>query len=145
MPDIRGSWSLRRLTPGDGSASDLSVDGFIQIDGSDPSGAIRGFYADLRSQTVVSVTGTLTHIAPNSYRMELRHSTGNGITRQYTGQLIEMQEGDPGIQLVVGRFRHDYSQTEAGADSVLLMPVLPGEVLYEVQRALILRRSGRRL
>ena len=34
---------------------------------------------------------------------------------------------------------------EAGADSVLLMPVPPDEVLYEVQRALILRRSGRRL
>jgi DNA-binding response OmpR family regulator len=33
----------------------------------------------------------------------------------------------------------------AGADSVLLMPAPPGEVLYEVQRALILRRSGRRL
>ena len=33
----------------------------------------------------------------------------------------------------------------AGADSVLPMPAPPGEVLYEVQRALILRRSGRRL
>ena len=34
---------------------------------------------------------------------------------------------------------------EAGADSVLPMPAPPAEVLYEVQRALILRRSGRRL
>ena len=34
---------------------------------------------------------------------------------------------------------------EAGADSVLRMPAPAGEVLYEVQRALILRRSGRRL
>ena len=34
---------------------------------------------------------------------------------------------------------------EAGADSVLLMQAPPDEVLYEVQRALILRRSGRRL
>jgi len=34
---------------------------------------------------------------------------------------------------------------DAGADSVMLMPALPGEILYEVQRALILRRSGRRL
>jgi DNA-binding response OmpR family regulator len=33
----------------------------------------------------------------------------------------------------------------AGADSVMRMPVLPGDLLYEVQRALILRRSGRRL
>jgi hypothetical protein len=33
----------------------------------------------------------------------------------------------------------------AGADSVLLMPAPPDEVLYEIQRALILRRSGRRL
>ena len=34
---------------------------------------------------------------------------------------------------------------DAGADSVLLMPASPDELLYEVQRALILRRSGRRL
>jgi DNA-binding response OmpR family regulator len=33
----------------------------------------------------------------------------------------------------------------AGADSILLMPAPPDEVLYEIQRALILRRSGRRL
>jgi DNA-binding response OmpR family regulator len=33
----------------------------------------------------------------------------------------------------------------AGADSILPMPAQPGDVLYEVQRALILRRSGRRL
>jgi DNA-binding response OmpR family regulator len=33
----------------------------------------------------------------------------------------------------------------AGADSVLPLPLLPEDVLYEVQRALILRRSGRRL
>ena len=118
MPDVRGSWSLRRLTS-DGSSADLSVDGFIQIDDKDPSGNLRGRYADLKSQTVADVTGTVTHVAPNSFRLELQHSAGgSGITRQYTGQLIEMQEGDPGIQLVVGRFRHDYSQTEAGADSV---------------------------
>jgi DNA-binding response OmpR family regulator len=33
----------------------------------------------------------------------------------------------------------------AGADSLLPTSALPGEVLYEVRRALILRRSGRRL
>lgn len=33
----------------------------------------------------------------------------------------------------------------AGADSLLLKSALPSEVLYEVRRALILRRSGRRL
>ena len=34
---------------------------------------------------------------------------------------------------------------DAGADLVLLMPVPPDKILYEIQRALILRRSGRRL
>lgn len=33
----------------------------------------------------------------------------------------------------------------AGADIFLLTPALPPDVLYEVRRALILRRSGRRL
>ena len=33
----------------------------------------------------------------------------------------------------------------AGADVFLLTPALPSDVLYEVRRALILRRSGRRL
>jgi CheY-like chemotaxis protein len=33
----------------------------------------------------------------------------------------------------------------AGADLFLLMPSLPSTVMYEVKRALILRRSGRRL
>jgi len=33
----------------------------------------------------------------------------------------------------------------AGADMFLLTPALPSDVLYEVRRALILRRSGRRL
>jgi DNA-binding response OmpR family regulator len=33
----------------------------------------------------------------------------------------------------------------AGADLYLVKPALPGDVLFEVRRALILRRSGRRL
>jgi DNA-binding response OmpR family regulator len=34
---------------------------------------------------------------------------------------------------------------DAGADSVVVPSALPSEILYEVRRALILRRSGRRL
>ena len=113
MPDVRGSWSLRRLTPGDGSATDLTVDGFIQIDNRD--GEITGCYVDLRTQTVVTVTGSVTHVAPNSFRLVLRHPSTGGSTRQYEGQLVEVVEGDPGIQLVVGRYRQYYPEAPAGA------------------------------
>jgi DNA-binding response OmpR family regulator len=34
---------------------------------------------------------------------------------------------------------------KVGADSFLLYPALPADLLYEIHRALILRRSGRRL
>jgi DNA-binding response OmpR family regulator len=37
------------------------------------------------------------------------------------------------------------SAREAGADLFLMKPVLPTALVFEVQRALILRRSGRRL
>jgi DNA-binding response OmpR family regulator len=47
------------------------------------------------------------------------------------------------VSSAAGREDHDAAR-RAGADSVLSMPA-PDEVLYEVQRALILRRSGRRL
>lgn len=114
MPDVLGSWSLRRLA-GSGPA-DLSIDGFLQLD-ENTDGVIRGCYADLRTQTVVPVTGSITDVTANSYRLELEHSAGGGVTRQYSGQLIERQEGDPGLQLVVGRFRQNYPEIEAAASS----------------------------
>src|SRR5688572_21087400 len=53
---------------------------------------------------------------------------------------------DHATSIIVASSRGDRQAAhEAGADSVLLMPAPPGEILYEVQRALILRRSGRRL
>ena len=48
------------------------------------------------------------------------------------------------VSSAAGREDQDAAR-RAGADSVLSMPALPDEILYEVQRALILRRSGRRL
>ena len=50
--------------------------------------------------------------------------------------------------IVVSGFvrREDRDQAHAaGADLYLIKPALPSAVLYEVRRALILRRSGRRL
>jgi hypothetical protein len=115
MPDILGSWSLRRLTS-DGNPVDLSVDGFVQIDNASPTGEIRGSYADMESRTVVTVTGYVAYRAGNSFSLVLRHQTPGGTTRQYEGQLVEAQEGDFGIQLVVGRFSA-YSETDTGAAS----------------------------
>jgi DNA-binding response OmpR family regulator len=49
--------------------------------------------------------------------------------------------------IVTGRSDADERQQlrAAGADLFLLTPIQPSEVAYEVKRALILRRSGRRL
>lgn len=40
---------------------------------------------------------------------------------------------------------HRQAARDAGADSFLLRSASPSEVLYEIHRALLLRRSGRRL
>ena len=47
--------------------------------------------------------------------------------------------------IVVSAPEHQESARNAGADCLVREPVLPADVLYEVHRALILRRSGRRL
>lgn len=53
---------------------------------------------------------------------------------------------DPATSIIVASGREDRERArDAGADSFLLKSAPPSEVLYEVQRALILRRSGRRL
>lgn len=53
---------------------------------------------------------------------------------------------DHATSIIVASGREDCEQAhEAGADSFLLKSAHPSKVLYEVHRALILRRSGRRL
>jgi DNA-binding response OmpR family regulator len=51
------------------------------------------------------------------------------------------------IIVIAGLMREEDRETfrTAGADMFLLTPALPSAVLYEVKRALLLRRSGRRL
>jgi len=120
MPEILGSWSLRRLTS-DGNPVDLSVDGFVQIDNKSPTGEIRGSYADMESRTVVTVTGYVTYLAGNSFSLVLRHQTPSGSTRQYEGELVESEPDDfGGIQVVVGRYS-PYRETDASPDSVVAL------------------------
>jgi DNA-binding response OmpR family regulator len=53
---------------------------------------------------------------------------------------------DPATSIIVVASLWDPEETgAAGADCFMVKPALPGEILYEVHRALILRRSGRRL
>jgi DNA-binding response OmpR family regulator len=56
-------------------------------------------------------------------------------------------DGATSIIVVSGLARQDDRETAraAGADLYLVKPALPSAVLYEVRRALLLRRSGRRL
>ena len=120
MPEILGSWSLRRLTS-DGNPVDLSVDGFVQIDNKSPTGEIRGSYADMESRTVVTVTGYVAYLAGNSFSLVLRHQTPSGSTRQYEGELVESEPDDfGGIQVVVGRYS-PYRETDASPDSVVAL------------------------
>src|SRR5438105_2812662 len=68
---------------------------------------------------------------------------GAGLIRELRRRL----EGETSIIVVSGRTRReDREQARAaGADCFLLKPVLPNTLLYEVRRALALRRRGRRL
>jgi DNA-binding response OmpR family regulator len=47
--------------------------------------------------------------------------------------------------IVAAAVEHRDAARAAGADSFLPGPVAPADLLYEIHRALILRRSGRRL
>jgi CheY-like chemotaxis protein len=47
--------------------------------------------------------------------------------------------------IVAADARHREAARAAGADAFLPAPVSPADLLYEIHRALILRRSGRRL
>jgi DNA-binding response OmpR family regulator len=53
---------------------------------------------------------------------------------------------DPAMSIIVvsGPAQRDAAY-RTGADSFLLSSVMPADLLYEIHRALILRRSGRRL
>ena len=56
------------------------------------------------------------------------------------------QLADPGTSIIVVSVPGQREAgRETGADSFLLNSVPPAELLYEIHRALILRRSGRRL
>ena len=47
--------------------------------------------------------------------------------------------------IVIAAAGHREAARAAGADCLVTEPALPSDVLYQVHRALILRRSGRRL
>ena len=104
MIDISGSWSSIRPTSEDGSPPDLSKEGFIRIDNQSSTGDLDGYYVDTVNNTIAAVTGTVSHLPPNSFRLVLRHPLGDGFTRQYEGELAAVENGDYGFQLVVGRY-----------------------------------------
>ena len=76
----------------------------------------------MESRTVTPVTGFVAYRNGNSFSLVLRHQTPSGSTRQYEGQLVEAEEGDFGIQLVVGRFSlHSETDTGAASDAVVAL------------------------
>lgn len=103
MPEVTGSWSSMRPRNRGGSAN-MQAEGFLHLNNPDANGEITGRYVDLVNRTIEEVTGTVTPVAPNSYRLVLRHPAGEGITRQYYGELVAIEDGDFGFQMVVGRF-----------------------------------------
>jgi hypothetical protein len=120
MPNVMGSWSSIRPTS-DGGPADLSVDGFIYLNNhNQTTGEIRGSYADLGNRTIEYVTGEVTHVPPNSYRLVLRHPTGDGSIRQYEGELRAIEEGDFPVHVVVGRYSH-YRETDGDPDTMVAL------------------------
>lgn len=115
MPEVMGSWSSMRPRNRGGSAN-MQAEGFLHLNNPDANGEITGRYVDLVNRTIEEVTGTVTPVAPNSYRLVLRHPAGEGITRQYYGELVAIEDGDFGFQMVVGRFSN-LRQNGFNADS----------------------------
>jgi len=88
----------------------------------------------------VASPADLQTIAPDVVVTMFSRDSSPSLIRDLRNQI------DHATSIIVACSREDrHAAHEAGADSVLLMPALPDEILYEVQRALILRRSGRRL
>jgi hypothetical protein len=116
MPDVKGSWSSIRPTS-DGGPTDLSQEGFIIIEDLTEAGEIRGCYVDTVNQTVETVTGYVNDSRPEPYRLVLRHSVGEGITREYDGRLRGIDEGE--VQVVVGRYT-DIRDPEPATDASVL-------------------------
>ena len=79
-------------------------------------------------------------IAPDVVVAILGQDNGPSVVRELRSSV------DDATSIIVIADLNDLEEAQhAGADSFLLKSALPSEVLYEVRRALILRRSGRRL
>jgi DNA-binding response OmpR family regulator len=79
-------------------------------------------------------------IAPDVVVAVLGQDNGPSVIRELRSSV------DYATSIIVIADLNDREEAQhAGADSLLLKSALPSEVLYEVRRALILRRSGRRL
>ena len=117
MPDITGMWSsIRPTIRADENSSDLSVDGYMEITGGDPrTGEITGCYRDPGEySSVTAMSGHVTFVLPNSFRITLSHQLREGVTRYYEGQLVAIDENDDfGVQIVVGRYMDVNDDTEA--------------------------------
>lgn len=120
MPEITGVWSsIRPTNNGFDRSADMTVDGFIQISHLNDDGEITGCYRDPGSHSWVhALSGRVTPISSNSYRMDLSHPVGEGVTRRYEGRLVAMDNNDDfGVQIVAGSYR-DVIDPEVSYDSI---------------------------
>jgi CheY-like chemotaxis protein len=110
----------------------LRANGFVVYDAGQPEGAMAKLEAGLIPGVVVCDAVFL----------------GSGIdAASFVRTLRQRLDDAVSIIVVAGLVREEDRESlrAAGADAFLVKPVLPASILYEVKRALILRRSGRRL
>jgi len=88
-----------------------------------------------------------TGIAPDVVICDGRFADPKVDAVSFVSQLRSRLDAATSIIVVSGLMREEDREPfrVAGADLFLLMPALPSALMYEVKRALILRRSGRRL
>lgn len=92
------------------------------------------------AQRVEDAVQQVGRIAPDVVVAVLGQDNGLSVIRELRNSV------DYATSIIVIADLTDREEAQhAGADSLLLESSLPAEVLYEVRRALILRRSGRRL
>ncbi len=121
MLDVTGSWSSIRPTSERGSPADLSREGFMLLERASPGGDdLKGSYVDTVNSRIATVTGKVSAVLPNSYRLTLSHPVEGG-TRHYDGLLVAIDNGYS-IHVVAGQYtdvldEQPLSDTETVKDS----------------------------
>jgi len=118
--EIKGLWSsIRPVNEGEPPPLDLSREGWIDIRTYEPlTGAITGYYVNIRAQTTEPLEGFFRFVGSGSYTLTMQHRAGSYM-RLYEGCVAATQEGDFPVFIIAGQWRNlpDSDVVRAGSST----------------------------